>query len=421
MSDQHWNPDSAWAPPDSETSYAPPSQPAAPTPPAEAPPAAPTATPPAASWWGSAPVDPQATQPTPPVAPTPPAAPSWPPQPPTPPSAAVPPSGSSWSPDPTPSWTPPAATSWPPQPPSAVTPPPGPPSGGGWGTAGWEQPPSPRSSTTTGKRVLAAIAAVALVLASAGIGAVVAVAVHDNNGSSSTAFPNVPSFGGNGSNGNGVNPGGSGSNGNGSRNGSSSSGSINASAIASSVTPAIVNINTTLAQGRAAGTGIVISSSGAVLTNNHVIADATSIKVDIGGTGNTHSAHVVGYDVQDDVALVQIEGVSNLKTATFGDPSQVRVGDPVVAIGRPFGLQETVTSGIVSALHRQITSTNQATIENAIQTDAAINHGNSGGPLLDAQARVVGVNAQIESESGGSDGVGFAVPASSVRQLLSQV
>src|SRR5919204_3090 len=95
---------------------------------------------------------------------------------------------------------------------------------------------------------------------------------------------------------------------------------------------------------------------------------------------------------------------------TLGDSSKVEVGDGVVAIGSPFGLAETVTSGIVSALHRTMTSPNNFTIDNAIQTDAAINHGNSGGPLLDDQGQVVGVAAQIESDSGGNDGVGFGIP-----------
>ena len=112
---------------------------------------------------------------------------------------------------------------------------------------------------------------------------------------------------------------------------------------------------------------------------------------------------------------------SQLHPLSLGDSSDVQVGDAVVAIGSPFGLSETVTSGIISAVHREITATNNATIQNAIQTDAAINHGNSGGPLLNAQGQVIGVNAQIESESGGSDGVGFAVPSSSIHQLLSQV
>jgi putative serine protease PepD len=106
---------------------------------------------------------------------------------------------------------------------------------------------------------------------------------------------------------------------------------------------------------------------------------------------------------------------------TIGDSSTLQVGDNVVAIGSPFGLNESVTSGIVSALHRQITAPNNATIDEAIQTDAALNHGNSGGPLLDDEGRVVGVNAQIESSSGGDDGVGFAIPSSLPRSTIAQL
>jgi S1-C subfamily serine protease len=105
----------------------------------------------------------------------------------------------------------------------------------------------------------------------------------------------------------------------------------------------------------------------------------------------------------------------------LGESDAVAVGEPVVAIGSPFGLEETVTSGIVSALHRQMSSPNGFTIADAIQTDAAINHGNSGGPLLDSEGRVIGVNSQIESDSGGSDGVGFAIPASTVESIASQL
>ena len=105
----------------------------------------------------------------------------------------------------------------------------------------------------------------------------------------------------------------------------------------------------------------------------------------------------------------------------LADSSSVQVGDGVVAIGSPFGLEETVTSGIVSALHRQMTSPNNFTIDDSIQTDAAINHGNSGGPLLNMQGKVIGINAQIESDSGGSDGVGFAVPSNTVRQIASRL
>ncbi len=112
---------------------------------------------------------------------------------------------------------------------------------------------------------------------------------------------------------------------------------------------------------------------------------------------------------------------SFLEPLRLGDSSSVDIGEGVVALGSPFGLEGTVTSGIVSALHRQMTAPNNFTINDSIQTDAAINHGNSGGPLVDQQGRVIGVNAQIESESGGSDGVGFAIPSNTVRSIVSQL
>src|SRR6266498_55738 len=156
---------------------------------------------------------------------------------------------------------------------------------------------------------------------------------------------------------------------------------------------------------KAQGSGFVVDASGDIVTNEHVIAGAQSISVRF-WNGKTYTAKVVDSDTSLDVALIKVDAPSSqLHPLSLGDSSTVQVGDAVVAIGSPFGLNETVTSGIVSAVHREITATNNATIQNAIQTDAAINHGNSGGPLLNAQGRVIGVNAQIESESGGSDGV----------------
>jgi len=172
---------------------------------------------------------------------------------------------------------------------------------------------------------------------------------------------------------------------------------------------------------KAQGSGFVVDASGDIVTNEHVIAGAQSISVRF-WNGKTYTAKVVDSDTSLDVALIKVDAPSSqLHPLSLGDSSTVQVGDAVVAIGSPFGLNETVTSGTVSAVHREITATNNATIQNAIQTDAAINHGNSGGPLLNAQGRVIGVNAQIESESGGSDGVGFAGPSNSIQPLLSQI
>jgi putative serine protease PepD len=171
----------------------------------------------------------------------------------------------------------------------------------------------------------------------------------------------------------------------------------------------------------AEGSGFVYDTSGHVITNQHVVAGATSVRVTF-WNGKTYTASVVGTDSSTDLAVLDVNAPSSaLFPLTLGDSSKVQVGDNVVAIGAPFGLAETVTAGIVSALHRQITSPNNFSIDDSIQTDAAINHGNSGGPLLDAQGHVIGVNAQIESDSGGSDGVGFAIPSDTIKSVASQL
>jgi putative serine protease PepD len=171
----------------------------------------------------------------------------------------------------------------------------------------------------------------------------------------------------------------------------------------------------------AEGSGFVYDTSGHVITNQHVVDNATSVHVTF-WNGQTYNATVVGTDPSTDLAVLKVDAPSSvLYPLTIADSNKVQVGDNVVAIGAPFGLAETVTAGIVSALHRQMTSPNQFAIDDSIQTDAAINHGNSGGPLLDAQARVIGVNSQIESDSGGSDGVGFAIPSNTIKSIASQL
>ena len=177
--------------------------------------------------------------------------------------------------------------------------------------------------------------------------------------------------------------------------------------------------------GTATGSGFVIDQQGHVLTNAHVVEGAQKIEVTLGNTDNSSpvSAQVVGKDPSTDVALLKVDAPSSeLHPVRLGDSSAVNVGDPVVAIGNPFGLDRTVTAGIVSALQRQIKAPNGFTINNVIQTDAAINPGNSGGPLLDANGRVIGINSQIESPGGGGNvGVGFAVPINTARQVVQQL
>jgi putative serine protease PepD len=168
---------------------------------------------------------------------------------------------------------------------------------------------------------------------------------------------------------------------------------------------------------QAQGSGFVYDEQGHVITNQHVVDGAESVEVTF-WNGKTYDATVVGSDPSTDVAVLDVDApASLLEPLELADSSQVEVGDGVVAIGSPFGLEQTVTTGIVSALHRQITAPNNFAIDDAIQTDAAINHGNSGGPLLDMDGNVVGVNSQIESESGGNDGVGFAVPSNTVERI----
>jgi len=168
---------------------------------------------------------------------------------------------------------------------------------------------------------------------------------------------------------------------------------------------------------RSQGSGFVYDEEGHVITNQHVVDDADSVTVQF-SNGKSYDASVVGTDPSTDIAVLKVDAPKSLlEPLELGDSSTVGVGDGVVAIGSPFGLEQTVTTGIVSALHRQITSPNNFAIDDAIQTDAAINHGNSGGPLLDLAGDVIGVNSQIESESGGNDGIGFAVPSNTVERI----
>jgi putative serine protease PepD len=172
---------------------------------------------------------------------------------------------------------------------------------------------------------------------------------------------------------------------------------------------------------QAQGSGFVYDAEGHIVTNQHVVDGAQSISVKF-WNGKTYDATVVGTDASTDLAVLKVDAPpSVLEPLSMGDSNDLDVGDTVVAIGSPFGLEQTVTAGIVSALHRQMTSPNNFTIDDSIQTDAAINHGNSGGPLLNAQGNVVGVNAQIASDSGGNEGVGFAIPSNTAKSIVSQL
>ena len=176
----------------------------------------------------------------------------------------------------------------------------------------------------------------------------------------------------------------------------------------------------------ATGSGFLIDTEGHMVTNNHVIEGAKKITVTLGDSDAVYDATVVGTDPSTDLALLKVDAPSSeMKPLKLGDSTDVKVGDPVVAIGNPFGLDRTVTTGIVSALQREIASLNQYAISNVIQTDAAINPGNSGGPLIDANGNVIGVNSQIATGTGsstsGNVGIGFAIPSNTVKDVVNQL
>lgn len=229
------------------------------------------------------------------------------------------------------------------------------------------------------------------------------------------------------------------------------------SGVAAAVSPAIVEINATSNAGSSTGSGVVITSDGEIVTNNHVVSGASTVKVRT-SDGKTYTAEVVGTDAKKDLALIKLKNASGLKTASLGDSDNVKVGDEVVAIGSPEGLTGTVTSGIVSALDRDVTvSTDEEqqqqqgdggdgrwpfefggqqfngdtgsskTTYKAIQTDASLNPGNSGGALIDMNGNIIGINSAMysaSSDSGsgssgaGSVGLGFAIPVNTVKADL---
>jgi S1-C subfamily serine protease len=176
-------------------------------------------------------------------------------------------------------------------------------------------------------------------------------------------------------------------------------------------------------QQQALGSGFVLDKAGHIVTNYHVVRGARSVRVSF-SNNDSLKATIVGADPSTDIAVLKVDASSRALTPlALGNSDRIQVGDPVAAIGNPFGLERTVTAGIVSALQRQITAPNGYTIDHVIQTDAAINHGNSGGPLLDVHGRVIGVNSQIETGSSatGNVGIGFAVPSNTVKAVVAQL
>jgi putative serine protease PepD len=186
---------------------------------------------------------------------------------------------------------------------------------------------------------------------------------------------------------------------------------------------AVAYISAQTAQGTATGSGFVVSSDGKIITNEHVVDGATQVSVKLGTSTRSQPATVLAADASKDLALLKVDA-TNLHALSFGDSSSLQIGDNVFAIGNPYGLDHTLTSGIVSALDRDIQAPDGTPITGAVQTDAALNPGNSGGPLLDASGKVVGVNSQIAtsgSSSGGESGnvgIGFAIPARTVQAFV---
>jgi putative serine protease PepD len=203
--------------------------------------------------------------------------------------------------------------------------------------------------------------------------------------------------------------------------------------IAQQSSPGVVEIDATSTSGgspypggggsgsAAEGTGFVYDLKGDIVTNDHVVEGASSISVKF-ADGSRYKATVVGTDPSTDLAVIHVNApASKLTPLQLADSSTVAVGDGVVAIGNPFGLDNTVTTGIVSALDREISAPDESPIAGAIQTDAAINHGNSGGPLFNLAGKVIGINSQIQSDSGGNDGVGFAINSNLVKSVVGQL
>jgi putative serine protease PepD len=200
--------------------------------------------------------------------------------------------------------------------------------------------------------------------------------------------------------------------------------------IYSRVSPGVVFVQANSGRGQlpfpgggqaASGSGFVIDDQGRIVTNDHVVEGADQFRVRFGENGDPIVAKLLGTDPSADLALLKVDPKDvgeSLQPLVLGASENLRPGDPAIAIGSPFGLEGTVTSGIVSALGRTIQAPNGFSISGAVQTDAAINPGNSGGPLLDADGRVIGVNSQIASQSGANSGVGFAVPSDTVKDVV---
>jgi len=190
------------------------------------------------------------------------------------------------------------------------------------------------------------------------------------------------------------------------------------SALYARVSPGVVSVETQMGSSGGSGSGFVLDDDGYILTNEHVVEGAESVRVRF-AKGAPITARVVGADVSSDLALLKIDAAGRkLTPLKLGSTRNLKVGEPAIAIGSPYRLQGTLTTGVISAVGRPIEAPNNFTIDDAVQTDAAINPGNSGGPLLNADGRVIGINAQIASSSGANDGVGFAIAIDTAKEIL---
>jgi len=257
----------------------------------------------------------------------------------------------------------------------------------------------------------------AVVGAAVALGVTSVVDVAGDDGGTTTVIREVAASGG-GPDGPVAPPAPSGAPGTGARTGAQPS----VAAVYRQVAPSVVRVESGDGIGGRLGTGFVIDRRGHVLTNAHVIQSGSARARVVFGDGSERDAQVLGRDEDIDLAVLRVDDLpSSARVAPLGSVRNLTVGDAVIAIGNPLGFDQTVTSGIVSALKRPIRSPNDTTIQNVVQTDAAINQGNSGGPLLDARGRVVGINSQIATESGGNDGIGFAVPIDTVRPVAESI
>jgi S1-C subfamily serine protease len=308
--------------------------------------------------------------------------------------------------------------------------------GGGPGWSGYGSPPPPPPGSRFG-RVLAYVAVAAL---AAGVGAGAAIALNHSsdpssspaaNGSQQNPFSNGGNNFGQAPN-NGQAPGNQNGTGTGGTN--SGTGSLNAQALAAKVDPAIVDITSQLKYNNATaeGTGIVISPSGLVLTNNHVIDEATSVSATLVVSGKTYTAKVLGYDSTDDVALLQLQGASGLKTASLGDSSKVKVGQAVLALGNAGGRGglPSTAQGTVQGLNRTIQASDngantEETLHGMIETNAPIQEGDSGGPLVNSSAQVIGMDTAANTSGFAPDQsvatAGFAIPINHAISITNQI